>query len=69
MKNIVRYNIVEHNGGWLVSDGEGPPRAFLSASEAERVARMDALARTEPTEIHLWRNREWLVIKPAPRAA
>lgn len=52
----LRYDIVERDGGWLITDGHGQPRVFLTLSEALSVARMDASSRAGPSEIHLWRD-------------
>ena len=67
--DTMRYDIIEHHGGWFLTNGRGPPRPFLTASEAEAVAKAEALARTDPTEIHLWRNGEWVKVWPALRTA
>ena len=60
-----RYDILEQDGGWTLTDGRGLPRVFLSSSEALSVARSEASLQTEPVEIHLWRNGVSVRIYPA----
>ena len=65
----VRYDIVERPGGWLLTDNRQPPRAFLSSFEAIGVAKAEARARPEPSEIHIWRDGVSVMLYPLERSA
>lgn len=54
--DALRFDIVELPSGWLLTDGRRPPQAFLSSAEALAVAKAEAAAAADRTEIHLWKN-------------
>jgi hypothetical protein len=62
--DTLRYDILDYKGGWLLTDGRGPPRAFLTSTQALDVAGADARARAGPTEINLWQNGELVRVYP-----
>lgn len=64
----LRYDIIERNGGWLLIDSRGPPRAFLSSAEALTAAKSEVTQQTEPAEIHQWRNQVPTQVYPPRRA-
>ena len=60
----IRYDVIPVDGGWVLTDSRGAPRAFLSESAALSVALALAGGAGQGVEVHLWRNGTSTIVYP-----